>query len=160
MIKHMGSSQCIGASESSQAWQKYPIPLFLSLCCRSLIRIWCYSPPILLNDASPCSWLSAPTVTMALILLFSAWRHQQLALPVLTETPAWDLEVWHMVPHTSNSCCPFSPHMPFAILASLRCTVFVLKVSIFWITSFPSLQDQNQLLELVVPFINLVWFLS
>lgn len=76
------------------------------------------------------------------------------ALPAFTKTPAWDLEVSHKAPHTCNLCWHFSPHMPFAILASLRYTVFVLKVSVSWITSLPSVQDQNQLLELVVPFFN------
>ena len=60
----------------------------------------------------------------------------------------------------SNSCCCFSPHMPFVILPSLSYTIFVLKVSISCSTSLPSLQDQNQLLELVVPLIKLVWLLS
>ena len=50
--------------------------------------------------------------------------------------------------------------MPFVILASLSYTIFVLKVSISCSTSLPSLQDQNQLLELVVPLIKLVWLLS
>lgn len=72
------------------------------------------------------------------------------ALPTLTKTSAWGLEVSHTVPHTCNLHWYFSPRMPFAIAASLRYAVFVLKVSMSWITSLPSLQDQNQLLELVL----------
>lgn len=77
-IRRVGFSQCIGAAESSQAWQKYPTPLFLSLCCRPLIRIQCYSPCILLNDASDCSQPPAPPSTVAFTPLFNAQLHRQL----------------------------------------------------------------------------------
>lgn len=127
----------------------------ISLYCIPLIRIQCYSPPILLNNASDCSWLLAPTLTEAFIPLIKAQLHQQLPSPAYAY---WDVSlesggITHG-PTQTNLSLYFSPHMPFAVLASLRYTVFVLKVSVSWITSLPSLQDQNQLLELAVPFID------
>lgn len=83
-IRHCEFFPMYWCLKSLQVERNYPIPLFQSLYHRPLIGILCYCTPILLNNASACSWLSAPTLTVPLISFFNAQPPQQLPSPAST----------------------------------------------------------------------------